>query len=408
MEPIELRRSLTLPLITLYGLGTMVGGGFYALVGKVAGLAGMHVPLAFLLAAVIAGVSAFSFAELSSRFPTSAGEAVYVRHAFRRRWLEILVGVAVIATGVVSAATLASAFAGFLSDLAPVPSWLSIVVLALVLGGIAAWGIGQSAAVTILITAIEVGALLLVLYWARAGFADLPSRLGEVAVPRDWGAVGGIIAGAFLCFYAFIGFEDMVNEAEEVQDPQRNLPIAILLALGITAVLYIAVSFAAVLALSGEVLAESNTPLAELSARAGRPAEVGMTIVSMLAGVNGALVQIVMASRVAYGLTRGRTRFRAIGHVHPRTRTPVNATAIATAVVIALALWFPLVVLAKATSAIMIAIFTLVNLSLLVIRLRRDERPEPGFTAPLALPIAGTVLCAAFLGYQLLSLLRVG
>lgn len=412
-EQVTLKRTLGLPMLTFYGLGTIVGGGFYALIGKVAGEAGMHTPLAFLVAAGIALISAFSFAELSARFPLSAGEAHYVLQAFGSKALSATVGWMVIATGVVSAATLARAFAGFLESLAGVPEQGTMVAMVVGLGLVAAIGIGESAVLTVVITVIELAGLLFVLWSAGGSLGSLPARLGEVlpgTSAAGWPAEGsGILLGAYIGFYSFVGFEDMVNVAEEVKRPARNLPRAIFLSVGVTGVLYFSVTLVTVLTVPQAALIASKAPLS-LAVDQGAAA---LTIVGMLAGVNGGLVQIVMASRVAYGMARKGQAPSVFAHVHRWTRTPLEATAAGTACVLVLALWFPLVALAKATSTVLLVVYAIVNLALWWIK-RRDRQQlggEPpsreskgeGPCYPAWIPAAGFLTCLAFLAFHAIS-----
>ena len=206
-----LRRRLSLPLLLLYGIGTIVGGGIYALLGKVAGEAGMAAPLSFVIASGVAGLSAFSFAELSARFPVSAGEARYVEAAFGTRWLGPLVGFLVILTGTVSAATLANAVGSFGVELFGTPQGPNLAIVVLVLSALAAWGITESVTAAAVITIIEVGGLLLVLSLRMDVLAEVPARWAEVVSPDATHSWTGLFLGAFLAFYAFIGFEDMVQ-----------------------------------------------------------------------------------------------------------------------------------------------------------------------------------------------------
>jgi len=401
-EPATLKRSLSLPLITFYGLGTILGAGIYVLLGKVVGSAGLHAPLAFLLASCLALFTAFSYAELSARLPFSAGEAVYVQHALGRRSLSVLVGLLVVLVGVVSPAVIAKGFVGYLHVFVDVPGWLATALLVLALGTLAAWGISQSVVAASVITVVEIGGLVLVLWVARDSFGALPSRVGELVPAADTSVWHGVLLGAFLAFYAFIGFEDMVNVAEEVERPQRNLPLAIFIALAVTTVLYMAVALVAVLALPTAQLAASEAPLALIYERStGRPPTL-ISLVSMLAVINGALIQIIMASRVLYGMgVRGWVP-RPLGRVHPLTRTPLVATVLITAVVLVLALALPLVTLAKVTSLITLVVFALVNLSLWRIK-GTDPHPPGVKTFPRWLPATGFVASAGFVVYQGLS-----
>ena len=265
----ELKRSINLPLLVLYGLGTIVGGGIYALLGRVAGQAGMSTPFAVLLTGVLALLSAFSFAELAARFPVSAGEAYYVRQGFGMKRLASLVGWMVILTGVVSAATLSVALVGFIQDAWPeLNTHVGIILVVLAMGAIAAWGIGQSVGVVTAITVLEVGALVYVLAVNGDAFAKLPERFHEMlpGSVTEGGAGGwmGMLGAAFLAFYAYIGFEDMVNMAEEVKEPRRTLPKGILISVLVATVLYVLIALVAVLTVPIDELAKSKTPLAEL------------------------------------------------------------------------------------------------------------------------------------------------
>jgi amino acid transporter len=403
-EQPELKRSLGLPMITFYGLGTIVGGGFYALTGKVAGEAGMLAPLAFLTAAGIAMLSAFSFAELSARFPVSAGEAHYVREAFGRQWLSAVVGWMVIATGVVSAATLANAFAGFLQQFIDAPDWLVIGGMVFMLGVITAWGINESAMLALVVTVIELGGLLLVLVVAGSSLADVPARWRELTPSASLDDWSGIFLGAYIAFYSFVGFEDMVNVAEEVKQPQRNLPIAILISVVVTGLLYFFVTLVTILSATQQELMESSSPLA-LALGNWQFGGAAITVIGMLAGLNGALVQVVMASRVAYGLARQGQAPALFARVNRVTRTPLPATAVITAVVLVLALWLPLESLAKVTSSMLLAVYTLVNLALWWLKSRDPSRIEGAPCYPRWLPMTASIVCCLFLLFHLGSLL---
>ncbi len=399
----QLKRALGLPMITFYGLGTIVGGGFYALIGKVSGEAGMLTPVAFFAAALIAMFSAFSFAELSARYPYSAGESHYVLVAFRRHWLSAVIGWMVIATGVVSAATLANAFAGFLQSFVDVPREAICVVMVVSLGAVAAWGIGESALFTFVITIVELGGLMFVFAWASPNLLTVADRWDELVPDLDPRAWSGVFLGAYLAFYSFVGFEDMVNVAEEVKQPQRNLPIAILLSLGLTTLIYVMVTMVTVLAVPLDQLRASDSPLSLVVGGVG-PLAVGITIIGMLSGVNGALVQIVMASRVAYGMAQKHQAPSTFGNVSSRTQTPLEATFAATVVVLVLALWFPIVTLAKVTSTILLVVYAFVNLSLICIKCREGSQSHEGPNYPIWLPIVGLLASVAFVMFHGISM----
>ncbi len=389
-----LRRALSLPLLVLYGLGTTIGAGIYALIGRIAGLAGPLAPLAFLMAALVAALTALSYAEMAARYPRAAGTALYVREGFSSRRLSTLTGLVVAAAGLSSAAALAIAFAGYLAPLTGLPPDLSAPATVLVLGALAAWGIRESVTAAALATLVEVGGLLLVIGANLEALGSLPERAARLAAtePLPW---SGLLAGTLLAFYAFIGFEDMVVVAEETRAPTRTLPRAILLTLALTTGLYVLLVTVAVAVMEPAELAASSAPLADLYARGGGdPALLG--VVALFAIVNGALIQIIMASRLLYGLAAQGQLPAFLARVGRRTRTPLAATALTTLAVLALTLAGGLEPLAAATSLLMLCIFALVNLALL--RVRRLA-PPPGIR-----PLPAWVPALGFLTSALLAL----
>jgi basic amino acid/polyamine antiporter, APA family len=405
-EPVALRRSLSLPLITFYGLGTILGAGIYVLVGKVAGLAGMHAPFAFALAGAVAALSAFSYAELSSRMPLSGGEAVYVQEALGLPWLSTLVGCLIVLTGVVSASAIANGFVGYLDVFIRLPHAAVIALTVLALGALAGWGILQSVTVAALVTLVEVGGLLLIISVSGGELLTLPQRLPELLPPADAMAWHGIALGAFLAFYAFIGFEDMVNVAEEVKEPERNMPRAILLALVLSTLLYLLVAAVAVLSLPLDALAASSAPLADIYAGVTGSPPTLITLISLFAVINGALIQMIMASRMLYGMSRAGWLPAMFARLNARTRTPLAATAAVTAAVLVFALILLLVTLAQMTSFIVLIVFVLVNLSLIRIKRRSPAAAAGVKTYPIWVPWGGLLLSLLLLGFQAYESLR--
>jgi len=402
--PAHLARRLGLGLLTLYGLGNILGAGIYVLVGEVAGLAGMASPLAFLLAASAAGFTALTYGEICARHPVSAGEAVYVEEAFGKPALSVTVGLLVALAGIVSAATLTRGFVGYLQVLLDVPPVIVLVAAPLALGAVAAWGISESMWVAAVLTLFEILGLAIVVAVAAPGLAELPARWQELVPAASLQAWQGIALAAFLAFYAFLGFEDMVNVAEEVRAPERAMPVAILIALTVATALYGTVVLVSVLAVAPSALAQSDAPLALVfEAATGRPPLL-IGWIGVLAVLNGALVQMVMGARMLYGMSRRRWLPAALGRVHARTRTPVIATAVVTALVLVLALWVPLVGLAGATSTLVLVVFALVNAAL--IRLKRALPAPPGVRPwPPWVPWAGLASTAGLIAAQGIALL---
>ena len=399
-----LKRSLTLPLVTLYGLGNILGAGVYVLIGKVAGEAGYYAPLAFLLASVVAAITAFTFAELSSRYPVSAGEAIYVQEAFGYKQLSLLVGLLIVLTGIVSAATIAKGFVGYLHLFWQAPDWLIIVLLLAALCLVAIWGITESVATAAAFTVVEVAGLVLILIVTLPVAGGIPDTVPEISTAPE--AIGwtGLVGGAFLAFYAYVGFEDMVNVAEEVEQPERNLPLAILTALGCATVLYVLVAINSLLVLTPQQLSASDAPMASVYAAATGSDPWLISIISMFAVVNGALIQIIMAARVCYGLARQGWLPTSIGSVHPKTRTPLNATIVITGIILVAALWLPIETLANSTTTLLLVVFSLVNVALVRVKLKRQPT-ENIFEVPLAVPLVGCAACVGFLLAQAGTLL---
>jgi len=407
-ETVTLKRCINYPLLTFYGLGTIIGAGIYVLLGKVASFSGYGTPLAFLIASLVAAFTAFTYAELSSRFPESAGESVYVSYAFQRRWLSIITGYALVTVGIISSATLANGFVGYLEYFIKLPSWLVMSTLILLLGFIAAWGISESVKLATAITLIEIGGLIFVLLAAGDVIVELPEKIPLMLPSAEAFTFHGLFLGAFLAFYAYIGFEDMVNIAEEVEDAPRTMPRAILTAIVISSVLYVSVAVIAVLALPPDQLGLSDAPMAEIIAhRTSIPPEF-ISAISLVAIVNGALIQIIMATRVLYGMSRHGNTSGIFQRVHPKTRTPLLSTVVVTLLVLIAALWFPLVTLASMTSFITLLIFTLMHVTLLRIKFNnRRSSIEPG--SPVIsysswIPMVGLLLSGGLLIMQVYSL----
>ena len=257
-------RRLTLTHAVLYGVGVTIGAGIYVLVGVAAGRSGLHAPLGFLAAALAMSLTAMSFAELGTRMPVSASEAAYVEAAFRRRWLTISMGLLVVATATISAATISAGSVGYIGVFVPIaPAWIIIGVV-LSMGIVASLATTQSIAFAGVMTLIEVAGLVLII-GAGVGAGDvgmisrLPEMIPDLGDGAAWMALGGT---TLIAVFAFIGFEHIVNIAEELKDPNRTLPHALFITLGVTCFLYVLVVWIAVTAVDPAELAASPAPLA--------------------------------------------------------------------------------------------------------------------------------------------------
>ncbi len=403
-KQVSLRRTLSLPMMILYGLGTTIGAGIYALVGEIAGVAGYFAPVSFLIASLTAGFTAISFAELCGRFPRAAGAALYVKQGFGSVHLSTIVGLLVVLAGLVSAAALVNGFVGYLHQFIDLERVIAIVLVTMLLGGIAIWGIAESVTIASLITIVEIGGILLVIAVSGKELSSFSARWTELIPSADLSNWSGVYFGAVLAFYAFIGFEDMVDVAEEVKDVKRNLPLAILLTLGITTLIYMLLMVTAVLSLTPTELASSEAPLAHMYEYHTGEKAIVIGIIGMFAIINGALIQMIMVSRVLYGLSSRGQLPDLLGVVHHRTRTPFFATVVGTVIVLVLALIGRLGSLAEATSLIMLTIFSLVNLALWRIK-RRDPHPVGVKIFPTWIPITGFFVSLTFVLIEITGLI---
>ncbi len=409
-----LKRTLTLPQVMLFGLGTILGAGIYVLVGEVAATAGLWAPASFLIAALLAALTGLSFAELSSRFPLSGGAAIYVQQAFGRPNLSVAIGLLVVLTEIVSSATLVNGFAGYFREFQDIANIVIVPVVCLCIGSIAAWRITQSVGTAVAITFIEVLGLAVVVAVA------LPDAIGGEALAVVSPALAlegtalwlGVMSGAGIAFYAFIGFEDMVNVAEEVKDARRVMPRAVILALLIATLIYVIVTVVVIRAMPISELAVSEAPLAAIFERAtGRSAAI-ISLIALFAVINGAFIQVVMASRVLYGSAAQGLLPNFFHQVHPKTQTPVNATVIVTGLILIFALWLPLGTLARLTSLIILIIFVTVNAALVYIKVRAKSAPkmsseevETIYEVPFWIPVAGAFASAVFVLINLSELM---
>jgi amino acid transporter len=364
-----LRRALNLPWLVFYGVGVTVGAGVFALIGEVIRVSGDHAVLAFLIAGLVAAFTALSYAVLASAYPRAAGEAIYVKMGFGELAGRI-VGLGVVAIAITSSAVISLAFAGYLGALTGFHSSASVIGIVVLLGFVAWFGVRESVGFASLITVLEVGTLAVVVIGGFPLLATDEAIARLVTLPSDATGLMAVFAGAFLAFFAYIGFEDIENMAEETKDPHTAIPAAIGWTLGISVALYGLVAAVAVSFPDRQALVNSNAPLALLFERTtGYPA-APVAAMASIAMINGILVQIVMASRVLYGMAREGMIPAILGRLDARRATPALAIVLITAAILALALFVPFLQLASLTSFIMLLIFVAVNASLYIIGAR--------------------------------------
>ena len=391
--------------LALYALGSMLGSGIYGLIGKAAGQAGTAVWLAFLVALIAALLTALSYASLGSRYPRAGGAAYATQRAFGSPLLSFTIGLALVCSGLTSVATQSKIFAANLSGLLGLDGLpLSAIALGfiLILTGIVFRGIRESMWVNVLCTLIEATGLLIVIasgmsYWGTVNYFELPPE------KADLGLAVVVMQASVLTFFAFIGFEDAINVAEECKNPSRTIPIGLMAATGLAAILYVAIAVTVVSVVPPAELAVSASPLTEVMRRSapGFPAWV-MTAIALFSVANTALVNYITASRLIYGMSNQGLLHTNLGRVHEQRRTPHYAILVLLLLLVPLALTGSITDLAAATVLLLLLVFIVVNAALFVLIRRPGEKPG-AFEVPSLLPLLGGGVCAVLLVTRLAS-----
>lgn len=395
-EPTEgpLNRAISQRMLLVFVLGDVLGAGIYALVGEVAGTVGGAIWTAFLAALLLAVFTAFAYAELVTKYPHAGGAAVYAHRAFKIPFLTFMIAFAVMASGITSAATLSRAFAGdYFAEFIDVPvvpvAFAFIILVAL----INFRGISESVKLNMGLTLVEVIGLALIVL---IGVVALSTGEGEpgrnLQFTEGTSVPLAILGGAALSFYALIGFEDSVNVAEETKDPARAFPRALFGGLLLAGLIYMAVTFTASLIVPTDQLAGSDGPLLEVVRQGplGIPPKL-FSLIALLAVSNGALINMIMASRLLYGMANQGILPAPFSRVHRRRRTPLVAIIFTTLLAMLLISLGELDTLAATTVTLLLLVFIAVNVAVLV--LRRDRVEHHHFHAPTALPVIGVVIC---------------
>ena len=404
----ELKRVLGLWALVAFGVGDILGAGVYALIGKVAGQAGSAAWMSYLVAGVLALLTGFTYAELGSRFPKAGGAAHYVQEIYRNRFATFLIIFFVVLSGLFAIATSSHTFAQYALHFMDDPGILQSTVLPIaflcVVGFVAARGVELSSIANIVCFCVELTALLIIIglgirFIGGVDYFEFPTP----AEGADLGKTTLVLGGAITAFFAFIGFEDMANLAEETKDASRTLPLAIMIAIGITTSLYLLIALIAVSVVPFEELKASSAPLILVLQRAAPwfPAQV-YSIMPAFAVFNTGLVVIIMASRLLYGMSRGAGAQlpRALSYVHPRWRTPVLALLAAGGVVLLMILSTSKIeVLADGTTIFILIVFAMLHVALIIAK-RNNLGGPPRFSVPVIAPALGTVLSLALLGSQ--------
>ena len=398
----ELKRRISLFGVTVYGIGNVLGAGIYALIGEVVGITGNFSWLAFIIASVTGALTGLSYAELSSMFPKSAAEFVYTEEAFKIRVLSFLLGWIIIFSGILSAATVALGFAGYLANLIGIPSIILVVIFAIILIVILSLinfiGIRASTWTNIIFTLIEASGLILIII---IGIPFL-GTVNYFVLPLG-GSFGAVFSAVALIFFAYIGFEDIANIAEEVKEPTRNLPRAIIYSIIITTVLYCLTAISIVSILPFEDIASSSAPLSDVvSEILGPVGGILMSFIALFATANTVLIMMIVTSRMMYGMARDKALPEALSKVSPKFRTPALAVLVTMILTLIPLFLGDISIVANATVFGVLITFFLVNLSLIVLRKKKPELERPFKQKPNVswIPIVallGCIVCFSLL-----------
>lgn len=396
---VQLKRAIGLPLLVLYGLGVTVGAGIFALIGEIVGMAGDKAALSFLIAGLIAGSTGLSYALLVRVFPKAGGEAVYVNRGLGPKFGR-LAGLGVAATGIISSAAISLAFAGYAGTLVDLPEIVLVGIIVIFLTAIAWWGIRESVAFAAIITVLEVGTLLFIILFGMPYLDNLPPVSSLLALDGGYTGLVPVMSGAIIAFFAFVGFEDIANMAEETVNPEYTAPRAIIWTLVLTVLIYVTLALVAVSVVDRHELAQSPAPLSylfeQVTGLSGKP----ISAIAALAMINGVLVQMVMSARVLYGMANEELIPTWFASVDPVRRTPARATLFVSATIFLLAVSIPLIRLAEFTSMIILAVFALVNLSLFVLGRSHDNKALHSWRY---WGLFSAILCISILVFHLLS-----
>ncbi len=393
-----LARAITPKLLLLFIVGDILGGGIYALVGEVGAETGGAIWSAFILALVMAAFTAGSYAELVSKYPHAGGAALYVHRAFKNRFLSFIVAFAVICSGITSASALARAFGGdYLAEFVDLKVVIGALALLILVTLVNLRGISESVKLNVGFTLVEIAGLILIVIIALVALGQGDADAGRAFEFKEGTSVfAAMLAGAALAFYALIGFEDSVNVAEEAQDPVRTYPKVLFVGLGIAGVMYFLVTVGASIVVPTSDLAASDGPLLEVVKQGplGIPEKL-FSAIGLLALSNGALINMIMASRLLYGMAREDVVPPQFGLIWKARRTPWVAILFTAAIAAVLIITADLEKLADTTVALLVIVFAVVNAS--VLYLRRDPVDHDHFRVPSVFPVLGVGVSIALL-----------
>ena len=400
-----LKRSVTLLQAVMYGTGLILGAGIYVLIGDVAAIAGNALWISFLLAAVMASITGLSYAELSSVFPKSAAEYVYVKEGLGNNFLALFIGCLTIFVAITSAATVAIGFSGYLSVLLPeFPSVLYAIGLILALSFLNYYGIKESVWVNTIFTLVEISGLLIIIAVALSMVAVTDTdylEMPSIAYSSHTTLISTILASTVLVFFAYYGFENISNISEETKNPTRTIPRALLFSILLTTIIYILVAISVVALVSWEELSNSDAPLALAASKVlGSNGIIVLTILALFATTNTVLMMLISGSRIIFGIAKYDDAIpNILSEVHSSRKTPWLAIVFTTAFTLVTIILYSgkLSDIASISVFSILVVFAFVNLSVISLRLKRPNLHRP-FMTPFSvkklplLPVLGMVI----------------
>ncbi len=374
----ELKRRMGLFQLTMYGVGLILGAGIYVLIGEAVGFAGDSVWIAFALGSVVALFAGFSYAELTSVFPKAAAEYVFIKNAFKNNFFAFVIGWLTAITSIITAATVALGFGGYFAEFVDIPIIISAIGLLVILSIVNFVGIRESAWTNTIFTVIEAAGLILIII---IGFTiSNPEPVNYTESPTGF---TGIAIAFVLIFFAFIGFEDMANVAEEVKKPKKTLPRAIILSVVISGIIYVLVSLAVVRVVSWEELSTSAAPMAFVAERGlGSGAHILLSSIALFAITNTVLITLVAGSRIFYGMAREKVFPVILKKIHFKTKTPWIAVLVIMITSIAFTFIGDIVIIANIAVFAIVITFAAVNLAVIVLRYTEPDI-ERKFKVPI-------------------------
>ena len=397
----KLKRRITGPLLFLFILGDVLGAGIYALMGVLAGEVGGALWAPLLAALILALLTAGSYAELVTKYPRAGGAAVFAERAFGRPLVSFLVGFCMLAAGVTSAAGLSLAFAGdYLATFIDVPAIPAAIVFLALVAALNARGISESMKSNVVMTVIELTGLLIVIIAGAVMVAEGRGDMGRVVqFPADSAPALAILGGAIIAYYSFVGFETSANVVEEIRDPSRIYPRALFASLITAGVVYVLVGLASAAVLPADELSRSSGPLLDVVSASGlNVPDWAFSAIALVAVANGALLTMIMASRLAFGMSEHGLLPRQLSYVLPQRRTPWVAILSTTAVAMLLTLIGDLSTLAETVVLLLLFVFISTNIAVLV--LRRDTVDHPHYRVWTIVPVLGVASCLLLLTQQ--------